>query len=135
MSFSIETSHYDILSSGVVIIPPSENLIFHIENLKIVVSFVKSSDDGRMNDFSINLRNEGDGQYLSLEFTNVRDMTFGSLQQPMIEIGTLGGRNLFLSFSVVTMNTGVEKSQIFHYTWLLKKAEAETQSEGGGYHE
>lgn len=135
MNFSIETSHYDILSSGVVIIPPNENLIFHIENLKIVVSFVKSSDYGRVNDFSINLKNEGDGQYLNLEFTNVSNMTFGSLQMPMIEIGTLGGRKLFLSFSVVTMNTGEEKSQIFHYTWFLKKAETETQSEGGKGHD
>lgn len=133
MSTSIETTNYSVELTGVIIIPKDNKLIFDIGNLKIAISFVTTEDMQHKDGFKMGLKkDEGNKQYLELEFTNTQDMLFGSLQNPMLEIGMVQGKKLFLQFSIVTLSNGGAKSQMFYYTWLLEKSQEKSTSREGG---
>ena len=58
MNTKIETTNYDVVLSGVVIIPKDEALIFNIDVLKIVISFENVDNEQIVNGFSASVKTE-----------------------------------------------------------------------------
>lgn len=119
---NISTKTYEVLNTGSIILPSGEYLEFEIEGLRYRISFSEEIEGDPKGQSRVTgaLVTEGGNQYLSLNVINYNAL-FSSPSQ-LLEMGTLGGRKLYLYFSIVTMSgDNSTKIRVFHYTWYKSK--------------
>ena len=119
---NISTTSYEVLDTGSIILPFGENLEFEIEGLRYRISFSEETEGAQKGQSRIigALITEGGNQLLSLNVINYNAL-FTSPSEPL-EMGYLGGRKLYLFFSIVTISgDGSTKTRVFHYTWYKSK--------------
>lgn len=121
---TISTEHYDIVSSGCVVLQKGEYLEFQIERLRFRIVFTESSDEkeGRIQS---SIENEGSPDaYMLITFYNQQKAFFSSVSS-LSSMATIGGKNLYLKFSIQSINNVDDNSdKIFFYSWYLDKAKA-----------
>lgn len=106
----IRTSGRDVVASGTVITADGRDLEFQLSHLRVVFSFVSDSGQTRLVPSAIS------GSALKLALYNFNN-SIGSGTTSPIEIGTLVGRKLWLSFVVYAFSP--ESSKTVHYTFML----------------
>ncbi len=106
----IRTSGRDVVASGTVMTADSRNLEFQIAHLRVVFSFMSDSGQTRLGPGSAS------GSTLNLTLYNF-DNSIGSGTTAPLEIGTLHGRKLWLSFMVYALSP--ESIKTVHYTFTL----------------
>lgn len=118
---TISTEHYDIISSGSVVLQMGEYLEFQIENLKFRIVFTESSDEqeGRI---QRTIENGGTPEaYMLLTFYNQHKAFFSSVPS-LASVAIIDGKQLYLKFSIQAINNVDNNSdKIFFYTWYLDK--------------
>jgi len=118
----ISTENYNILADGSIILPDGEYLEFDIEGLRFRFLFTDAADaDGNTDPgMTATLLNEGGRQYLLINVRNYNG--FFSTPGQMLELGTVGGKKLFVLFSIVDIpGEGSMHKKIFYYTWYQSK--------------
>lgn len=121
---TISTEHYDIISSGSVVLQMGEYLEFQVMNLRFRIAFAESSDeqDGRIQRTIVN-----DGTpdaYMLITFYNQHKAFFSSVSS-LSSVATIEGKHLYLKFSIQAINNIDDNSdKIFFYTWYLDKVKA-----------
>lgn len=118
----ISTTTYEVLEKGSIVLPSGEYLEFEIEGLRYRVTFTEETEGENKGQSRVTgaLVTEGESQFLSLNVINYNAL-FSSPSQPM-EMGTLGGKKLFLYFSIVSLSGDDNtKIRVFHYTWYKSK--------------
>jgi len=120
---TIQTEHYDIISSGSVIVPPGEYLEFEINTLRFRFYFKDTtpSNSAQTNSgITVSLVSDEAGQYLSINVNNFNSL-FASPTN-MLELGTIEGKALSVWFSIVGLSgSNGEQIKVFHYTWYKSK--------------
>ena len=116
------TNSYDILESGSVVLPYNEYLEFDIEGLRYRFTFSDDLEGENKGKTRVTgaLVQDGESKFLSLNVINYNSL-FSTPAQP-IEMGILGGRKLYVYFSIVSMtgdNPG--KTRVLYYTWYQLK--------------
>lgn len=106
----IRTSGRDVVASGTVITVDNQNLEFQIAHLRVVFSFISDTGPTRLGPGS------AAGSTLNLTLYNFNN-TIGAGTTSPIEIGTLSGRKLWLSFMVYAISP--ESSKTVHYTFTV----------------
>jgi len=109
-SLQIRTSKRDVIASGTVITADNQNLEFQLAHLRFVFSFVSDSGQTRIDPGAAS------GTTLNLTLYNFNN-SIGSGTTSPVEIGTLNGRKLWLSFMVYAISA--ESSKTVHYTFML----------------
>lgn len=136
-SFILTIGQYEVISSGVVIIPSKESLEFTLDNLRFRIVFVLDKDvDGKMTSsrYENNIITEQNGkQFREIKFYNVINSTNAS-STGMIPMATYKSRYLFLKFAINSINTGKEdeEEKVFTYTWYLQQQDAMRTIRGSG---
>ncbi len=119
---TISTEHYDIISSGNVVLQMGEYLEFQIMNLRFRIVFAESSDEqeGRIQQ---TVENQGSPDaYMLITFYNQHKAFFSSVSS-LSSVATIDGKHLYLKFSIQAINNVNDNSdKIFFYTWYLDKA-------------
>lgn len=106
----IKTAGRDVVVCGTVITADNKSLEFKIADLQIVLLF---SSDGGQPRFGLT---SAVGSTLQLPLFNF-DNSLGSGTKVPIEIGTLGGRKLLLSFAIYAFSP--ESVKTVHYTFMV----------------
>lgn len=111
LAISLETDDYDVLSSGVVVIPKDKKLIINISNLKFIVRLETNEQNKTKSYFGFNPVDE---TTLELVLYNLTNVHFGSPQNviPLTE-------ELSLLFSIQPSVAG--NCTIFIYTFFKNK--------------
>ena len=115
---TISTEHYDIISSGNVVLQMGEYLEFQIMNLRFRIVFAESSDEqeGRIQQ---TVENQGSPDaYMLITFYNQHKAFFSSVSS-LSSVATIDGKHLYLK-AINNVNDNSDK--IFFYTWYLDKA-------------
>ena len=114
---TISTEHYDIISSGSVVLQKGEYLDFQIGNLKFRIEFIDEpitdgiNKEGRITTNIVN--SDSPDAFLKISFYN---------QNTFLDLATFNGNPLRLKFSVQAINNRDGSSdKIFFYTWYLGK--------------
>jgi hypothetical protein len=110
LQVQIRTGGYDVLAGGTVITADGKNLEFQIDNLRFVFSFLSDNGATRMEPGPVS------SSALTLLLFNFNNSIGSGTTEP-IEIGTVRGRKLLLSFMVYSMNP--DSTKTVHYTFLL----------------
>ena len=106
----IKTGGRDVVASGSVITANNRNLEFQLANLRVVFLFETDAGPTRMGTASAS------GSSLHLPLFNFNNSIGAGTTAP-IEIGTLSGQKLLLSFMVYALNP--ESTKTVHYTFML----------------
>lgn len=106
----IRTVGRDVVASGSVLTADPTNLEFQIAQLRVVLKFANDSGTTRMETESAS------SESLNLKLYNFNN-SIGSGTTLPVEIGTLGGRRLFLAFMIYALSP--ESSKTVHYTFML----------------
>ena len=106
----IKTAGRDVIATGTVITGDHLNLEFQIAHLRVVFSFVSDGGQPRLGPGSAS------DSTLNLTLYNFNN-SIGSGTTTPLEIGTLSGRKLWLSFMVYALSP--ESSKTVHYTFML----------------
>ena len=116
---TISTEHYDIISSGSVVLQKGEYLDFQIGNLKFRIEFI---DEPITDGITTNIVNsDSPDAYLKISFYNQNTAFFASVVD-FLDLATFNGNPLRLKFSVQAINNRDGSSdKIFFYTWYLGK--------------
>ena len=118
----ITTSNYEILDTGSIVLPDNEYLEFEIESLKFRITFNEECEGENKDQSRITgqLVQEVSGSYFSMRIINYNSLFSTPIQ--LLEMGTVGGKKLFLNFSVVPLSSSDNnKTRVFHYTWYKSK--------------
>ena len=122
---TISTEHYDIISSGSVVLQKGEYLDFQIGNLKFRIEFIDEpitdgiNKEGRITTDIVN--SDSPDAYLKISFYNQNTAFFASVVD-FLDLATFNGNPLRLKFSVQAINNRDGSSdKIFFYTWYLGK--------------
>lgn len=110
----ISMGGYRVLSSGTVISCKNENILFEIDELKVLIKFDKKENT---KDYSVNLALIENNTCLQLTLYNFNNSLGTGLTEPF-EIGNMKGGKLFLQFIVYTL--GESGTRLFSYSWLIK---------------
>lgn len=129
ISMSIDIGNYEVLSTGCVISPESQDIDFRFNSLWFRISFSEERDDkGQLTQprFSFSTeRDEATSQcYLKITMLN-QEKSFFSSTTSLVEVATLKGRRLCLKFCINSLNNSQvsnKEDKIFFYTWLWKKS-------------
>jgi len=110
LTISLETDSYNVLSSGVVMIPKEQKLIINIANLKFIVR-LENNKENRKSYFGFNPVDE---TTLELVLYNLTNALFASPQNviPLTE-------ELSLLFSIQSSTSG--NNIVFFYTFFKTK--------------
>lgn len=106
----IRTAGRDVVVAGTVITADNKNLEFQLSDLKIALSFSSDGSDPRFGTPS------AVGSTLNLPLFNFNN-PLGSGTTVPIEIGTLHGRKLLLTFTIYALSP--ESVKTVHYTFML----------------
>jgi hypothetical protein len=106
----IRTGGFDVLAAGTVITANNLNLEFQLAHLRVVFSFVSDGTATRLGPASAS------ESTLNLTLYNFNNSIGAGTTSPL-EIGSLFGRKLWLSFMVYALNA--ESSKTVHYTFML----------------
>lgn len=122
---TISTEHYDIISSGSVVLQMGECLDFQIGNLKFIIEFIDepiangASREGRIATNIVN--SDSHDAYLKISLYNQNTAFFSSVTD-FLDLATFEGKPLKLKFCVQAINNRNDSSdKIFFYTWYLGK--------------
>lgn len=107
---SIKTGGRDIVAAGTVITGENANLEFQLAHLRIVFTFTTDGGQTRLGPSAAS------GSTLSLTLYNFNN-SIGSGTTSPVEIGTLQGRRLWLSFMVYAISP--ESSKTVHYSFMV----------------
>lgn len=123
-SVTVSTEHYDIISSGSVVLQMGEWLEFEVERLRFRIVFAEddSGQDGRV---ERSIVEEGTpNAHMMITFYNQQNAFFSSVPS-LVSMATVKGKGLYLKFSVQSINnTDKDSDKIFFYTWYLDKDKA-----------
>lgn len=115
IDFDISIGEYEVVASGVVITHLDKGIQFHIGSLTFDISFVSNQE---LDKPKIHAEAAPDNpKCLKIQLINYDDNFGKGLVYPT-EVGTLGGKNLYLQFSTSTL--GDTKTRSFEYTWFVK---------------
>ena len=117
----ISTDRYEILSSGCIIIPSLESLMFEFEGLRFKISFL--AEDSSAPKFVSNVDRDDKGDFLSILMYGFEN-SFLLSSNKEIHVGYLENKPLYLKFSVISINkneTDNSEDKIFYYTWFIQK--------------
>jgi hypothetical protein len=106
----ITTAGRDVVVCGTVITADNKNLEFQIADLRVALSFFTDGGEPRLGLSSVV------GTTLHLPLFNFNS-SLGSGTNAPIEIGTLNGRKLLLSFAVYAFSP--ESVKTVHYTFMV----------------
>jgi hypothetical protein len=106
----IRTGGRDVVASGTVITANNQNLEFQLAHLRVVFNFVSDGGSTRLGPSSAS------GSALHLTLYNFNNSIGSGTTSPM-EIGSLSGRKLWLSFVIYAFSP--ESSKTVHYTFML----------------
>jgi len=106
----IKTGGRDVVASGTVITGEKANLELQLAHLRVVFSFVTDGGQPRLGPSSAT------GSTLNLTLFNF-DNSIGSGTTSPLEIGTLQGRRLWLSFMIYALSP--DSSKTVHYTFMV----------------
>ena len=122
---ALSTEHYDIISSGSVVLQIGEYIDFQIGNLKFRIEFIVepvtdgATREGRIVTDIIN--SSSSDAYLKISLYNQNTAFFSSVPN-FLDLATFEGKPLKLKLSVQAINKSNESSdKIFFYTWYLGK--------------
>lgn len=127
MEFKIETSNYNILTSGSLIIPTNEDVIFKLDNLNFRFTLkeeerVTDKPEGR---FEIAVtKNEKEEAVLVVKLFNMNSAFFATPNK-ILKVGHYGGYVLYLSFSLVSLKSPESVQQLLFYTFYQDKNKKE----------
>lgn len=119
---NISTKKYDIIDSGMVIVPPQEYIEFEHEGLRFRFNFIestKSDSEQPKPEITGNLDNDEHSQFLSINVNNYNGLFQTTTN--MLEVGKVEGKALSVMFSIATVGSGNERIRIFNYTWYKSK--------------
>lgn len=120
-NISLETTNYNVLNSGCVIVPNGEEIQFNIDNLQFRFTFIEELDENGSPKKSYLKLKEHDGKSLCISLINMNDST-NAVNTNMINIGNIKGMDLFLKFCITSINQQESGCDFFMaYTWYLKK--------------
>ena len=105
----IRTGGCDVIASGTVITANNKDLEFQIAHLRFVFSFMTDGTGTK-------LEASASGSSLNLTLYNFNNSIGAGTIAPM-EVGSLAGRKLWISFMVYAINP--ESTKTVHYTFLL----------------
>ncbi|KAB2966334.1 DUF6864 domain-containing function [Zoogloea sp.] len=110
LQVKLQTAGFEVLANGTVITANSTNLEFFIDNIKLVFAFQTDPGGTRLEQGPV-LNNE-----LTLFLYNFNN-PMGSGTTAPLEIGSIRGKRLWVSFAVYSMSPDSPKT--VHYTFLL----------------
>ena len=124
----INIGNYEIISSGALIVPHSENIEFIFDNLIFRIVFeCEKDDDGNLTNGHYMLNVDKDeitkDEFLKITMFN-QSKSFFSSANTMVHVATLKNRKLFLKFCINSINIQDKEDKedkIFFYTWFLEK--------------
>lgn len=111
LEISLETDDYEVLSSGVVMIPKNQKLIINIANLKFIVK-IETNDDNKEKSYFV--FKPIDETTLELVLFNMSNTVFGSPEKVIALT-----KELSLLFSIQPSIAG--NSTIFIYSFFKNK--------------
>ena len=117
----ISTDRYEILSSGCIIIPSLESLMFEFDGLRFKISFLAA--DSSAPKFVSNVDRDDKGDFLSIIMYGFENSFLFSSNKE-IHVVYFENKPLYLKFSVISINkNGTDNSEdkIFYYTWFIQK--------------
>lgn len=123
MDFILETTSYNILQSGSLVVPGNQDVTFHLDNLIFRFSFHKEeSKDKNQGRFEVKIvEDETLGRVLELRLYNMDTSLFGGPTK-IVQVGRYHGYALYLQFSLVTLNSNDNQvQQLLFYTFYQDK--------------
>lgn len=117
----ISTDRYKILSSGCIIVPSLESLMFEFKELRFKISFL--ADDSNSPKYVSNVEKDDKGEFLSILLCGFEN-SFLLSSNKEIHVSYIDNKPLYLKFSVISINrNGADNSEdkIFYYTWFIQK--------------
>lgn len=116
----LSMSTYEILSSGSVIVPEGEKVIFTVENLDFIIDLqkTKSSEDESHFDVRTETSNEGKEHLLITLF--YKSLPFFASNTKIYPVAVVGNKEILLNFSCVALKS---ESTLLFYTWYKSKIE------------
>lgn len=127
MEFKIETSNYNILTSGSLIIPTHEDVILKLDdlNFRFTLKEEVNNDDKAEGRFEIGVeKNEKEEALLDIKLFNMNSAFFATPTK-ILQVGHYGGYVLYLSFSLVSLKTPLSVQQLLFYTFYQDKNQKE----------
>ena len=122
MDIKLYTEEFEVISSGSVIIPSEDVVIFSFNNkLRIKIIFQMNNTNPTEGRYYSSLESDSEGQILNLHIENMNH-SFFSATDSGINIGKIDGKLLALRFSIVSINQEkANEDKLFFYTWYLSK--------------
>lgn len=127
MELKIETTNYNILASGTLLIPTNEDIIFKLDNLNFRFSLIEGESrsenvEGR---FEVGVtKNEKEEAILEIKLYNMNSAFFATPTK-ILKVGHYGGYVLYLSFSLVALKSQESVQQLLFYTFYQDKNKKE----------
>lgn len=119
----ISTSKYDIIESGSILIPDDDYVDFSFSDLRFRLFFESGYGEKSKDDASISgtIKSDNNGTYLQISVKNY-NRPFATPTE-ILNVGTIDGRSLYFSFSVVPIGNEGEnpKCRLVVYSWYKSK--------------
>ena len=126
----IKIGEYEVLASGVLIVPNSQTIEFKFGPLTFRVAFVRERDEngqlteGHYTTKVIKDEVKDEPKYLLVTIFNQDNVLLSS--SSTIPVATYNNKNLLLRFALNSINKSKEdpsadEDKVFYYTWLLDK--------------
>lgn len=119
MDIEITTDKFSIVDTGSIITTLDESVEFKISNLRFIFSF--TTKENQEPTAFIGKRTDSDNKdYMAVEIINSDKSNFRSIC-PRVEVASIGGKKLNLSFAIDTLVGDGGRNKLISYTWYLEK--------------
>lgn len=118
----ISTSKFEIIDSGMVIVPPQEYVEFEHDSLRFRFNFIdtsKSESEQPKPEITGTLESDEKSEFLSINVINYNGLFHTTTNT--LEVGKVEGKKLSVMFSIATVGSGDVRIRLFNYTWYKSK--------------
>lgn len=131
MKMKIQTTNFDIVSNGCVIVPYGEYVQFDIEGLSFRLMFESNTENLSAHIKHVIEKDSKGAPYMALHAYNFKGSLLNTITNS-IELAKLEDRSLSLRLSISSVNKREEEvngtrtskeDMMVYYTWYLRKVE------------
>ena len=132
MKVNIQTTQYEVVETGCMIVPYGESVDFNIEDLTFRLQF--RTQDGGASTFGLDVQKELGRDIMVIYANNFNDSILKT-SKGLLNVAKIEGRPLGVRFSITSVNRreiGEEGSKqtvedmLVYYTWFLQKLTSPT---------
>ena len=118
-AIKVNTSRYEVVADGVIIISSDSYVDFSVLGLNYRLRFSNDETEGVHYTKNIAAKNTPI-EYMDIVFYNVPSSLF-TTPSDVIELGNIEGKKLCLRFSISTIQGENNREFILTYNWLMEK--------------